>query len=307
MLNGLDIFSGIGGLTAALSPWVRPVAYCEIEKYAQGVLLSRMSDGRLPIAPIWDNIRTLKGTMLPKVDIIYGGFPCQDISVAGRGKGLDGERSGLYFEVSRLINEINPRFIFLENVPAIRSRGLSTVLKDLADKGYDMRWTDLSAAEVGANHNRNRWWLLGYAKHDGSFAFKKQGSFNSSIFDNEERPDEASESAGTSASRMLASESFSNAECHRRWSDAARYKVSAESEIVQQSNEETCTDNAPKICRDVSAFSQDIIYDKEWWDAEPSVDRVVDELSYRVDRIKCLGNAVLPMQGREAFKKLIGL
>lgn len=121
MLNGLDLFSGIGGLTLALAPWVRPVAYCENDAYAQSVLLSRQACGDLPVAPIWDDVRTL--TKMPAVDIIYGGFPCQDISCAGLGAGLEGERSGLFFEVMRLVTEINPIFVFLENVPAIRMRG----------------------------------------------------------------------------------------------------------------------------------------------------------------------------------------
>ena len=86
MLNGLDLFSGIGGLTVALKRWVEPVAYCEIDQYAQGVLLSRMASGELPVAPIWDDIRTFSDKELSaEVEIIYGGFPCQDISVAGHG------------------------------------------------------------------------------------------------------------------------------------------------------------------------------------------------------------------------------
>lgn len=92
MLNGLDLFSGIGGLTLALAPWVRPVAYCENDRYAQSVLLSRISSGDLPNAPIWDDVRTLKAWDIPNVDIVYGGFPCQDVSVAGARAGLDGER-----------------------------------------------------------------------------------------------------------------------------------------------------------------------------------------------------------------------
>src|SRR5216684_872072 len=92
-MYGLDLFSGIGGITKALEGYVQPVAYCENDRYAQGVLLSRMANGDLPNAPIWSDILTLRGAMLPRTpEIIYGGFPCQDISVAGRGKGLDGER-----------------------------------------------------------------------------------------------------------------------------------------------------------------------------------------------------------------------
>ena len=87
-MHGLDLFSGIGGISFALQDWIEPIAFCEIEKYCQAVLLSRMHNGELAKAPIWDNITTLQGSFLPKIDIIYGGFPCQDISIAGLGTGL---------------------------------------------------------------------------------------------------------------------------------------------------------------------------------------------------------------------------
>jgi DNA (cytosine-5)-methyltransferase 1 len=164
VLNGLDCFSGIGGITLALKEWVTPVAYCEINPYARAVLVSRMSDGQLPTAPIWDDVTTLHGDMLPvKPDIIYGGFPCQDISVAGRGAGLEGKRSGLFYEVARLVGEIRPAFVFLENVPAITGRGLGDVVGELARLWYDCRWGILSASDMGAPHRRDRWWLLAHA------------------------------------------------------------------------------------------------------------------------------------------------
>jgi len=162
MLNGLDLFSGIGGLSLALEPWVRPIAYCENDRWAQALLLSRMSKGQLPRAAVWDDVRTLRGCTIPRVDIIYGGFPCQDISVAGRGVGLEGERSGLFFQVLRLIDECKPAFVFLENVPAIRTRGAERVCKELASRGYDLRWDVVSAAEVGAPHLRKRWFCLAF-------------------------------------------------------------------------------------------------------------------------------------------------
>lgn len=160
-MYGLDCFSGYGGITMALSEWVKPVAYCESEKYAQAILLSRMVDGSIPAAPIWDDIKTLRGDILPKIDIVYGGFPCQDISVAGNGKGLEGERSGLFFELCRVVKEVNPRFVFLENVPGIRARGLREVVRELTTMGYDCRWTCVAASDVGAPHLRKRWFLLG--------------------------------------------------------------------------------------------------------------------------------------------------
>lgn len=158
-MNGLDLFSGIGGLTLGLQDWVRPVAYCEIDPFARGVLFSRMAEGRLPRTPVWDDVRTLVGKNLAPIDIVYGGFPCQDISTAGNRAGLGGERSGLYREIMRLAGEIRPGFVFLENVAAIRPHAWR-VVQDLAGLGYDCRWAALSAAEVGAPHKRNRWWLL---------------------------------------------------------------------------------------------------------------------------------------------------
>lgn len=174
MLNGLDLFSGIGGISLALEPWVRPIAYCENDRYAQAVLLSRMQDGTLGRAPIWDDVRTLSRDALGdvEIDIVFGGFPCQDISVAGHGVGLDGQRSGLYWELHRLVVETKPAFVFLENVPAIRTRGLETVVRSLADFGYDCRWTTVSAAEVGAAHKRRRWFLLAHA-HGKTLRFEQ--------------------------------------------------------------------------------------------------------------------------------------
>lgn len=163
-MNGLDLFSGIGGISLALKPWVRTVAYCERDRYAQGVLLSRMRDGLLERAPIWDDVSTLRAELFGvPIDVISGGFPCQDLSVAGAGAGLEGSRSGLFFHIVRLARELRPSFIFLENVPAIAVRGLDRVLLEFTALGYDCRWTVVSAAEVGAPHLRERWWLLAHA------------------------------------------------------------------------------------------------------------------------------------------------
>lgn len=167
MLNGLDLFSGIGGISLALESWVRPVAYCEVDTFCRNVLLSRMVARQLTVAPIWDDITTLHADHLGvQVDIIYGGFPCQDISLAGNGGGLDGERSGLFWEIARLVREVSPRFVFLENVAAIRTRGLRQVVGAFEQLGYDCRWSCLSAADVGAAHKRDRWWLLARRRRD---------------------------------------------------------------------------------------------------------------------------------------------
>lgn len=160
MLNGLDLFSGIGGLSLALEPWIRVRAYCEIDRYCQAVLLSQISRGCLSMAPIWDDVRTLQSGFLPSMDIITGGFPCQDLSAAGLGAGLDGERSGLFWQLHRLVKETNPRFVFLENVPAIRTRGLEIIVQAFTELGFNCRWTVVSAQEIGAPHRRARWFFL---------------------------------------------------------------------------------------------------------------------------------------------------
>lgn len=163
MLYGLDLFSGIGGITEALSEWVQPIAYCESDRYAQGVLLSRMAKGQLPRAPIWNDVRTLSAKHLPQgIEILYGGFPCQDISVAGNRAGITGKHSSLISEVWRLVDEVRPPYIFLENSPAIITNGFDTILASLAERGFDARWLCLSASDVGACHIRNRWWLLAH-------------------------------------------------------------------------------------------------------------------------------------------------
>ena len=160
MLNGLSLFSGIGGLDVALSEWVRPVAYIEIDPYCQGVLLSRQATGDVDKAPIWDDIRTFSHSLFRRVvDIIYGGFPCQDISIAGLRKGLAGERSGLFFEIVRLAKEIKPTFLFLENTRGILINGGLQVAESLASIGYDCRFDILSANDF-VDQTRERWFCL---------------------------------------------------------------------------------------------------------------------------------------------------
>lgn len=240
MLNGLSLFTGIGGIDVALSEYVRPVAYCELDPYCQAVLLSRMADESLPNSPIWNDITTLSG--LPfngSIDIIYGGFPCQDISIAGHGKGLEGERSGLVYEIFRLAEELRPSFVFLENVPAITTRGGVALVKKLTEMWYDCRWCVISAESVGASHKRERFFILAYSKS------------------------ERSHQGGQS---MRSQEKFPVA------NNKTKYDV---------------------------------------WDDEPEnkfeLARVVNGVQDRTHRIKALGNAVVPIQAKEAFKILMGL
>ena len=168
-LRSFHLFAGAGGgILADLILGHGVIGACEIEKYPRYVLLARQRDGILPDFPIWDDVCTLDGKpWRGSVDILCGGFPCQDISAAGKGAGITGERSGLWKEYARLIGEMRPQFVFAENSPLLRTRGLGVVLEDLAALGYNARWGVLGARDVGAPHKRDRMWVLAYATSVG--------------------------------------------------------------------------------------------------------------------------------------------
>ena len=164
-MNELALFAGAGGgiLAGHLLGW-RTVAAVEIEDYPRRVLLQRQADGFLPRFPIWDDICTFDGKpWRGKIDVVSGGFPCQDLSAAGKGKGLDGERSGLWREMARIICEVQPRYAFIENSPMLTVRGLDRVLCDLAQMGFDAQWGVVGAADVGAPHKRDRIWIVAHS------------------------------------------------------------------------------------------------------------------------------------------------
>jgi len=163
-LRSFHLFAGAGGgILADILLGHNPIGACEIEQYPRDVLLARQRDGILPEFPIWDDVATLDGNpWRGSVDILCGGFPCQDISAAGKGAGITGERSGLWKEYARLIGEMRPRFVFAENSPLLRTRGLGVVLEDLASLGYNARWGIIGARDVGAPHKRDRMWVLAY-------------------------------------------------------------------------------------------------------------------------------------------------
>lgn len=177
-LRELALFAGAGGgiLGGLLLGW-RTVCAVEIDPYARGVLLARQRDGMLEPFPVWDDVRTFDGKpWRGHVDVISGGFPCQDISCAGHGAGLDGARSGLWSEFARIIREIRPRYALVENSAALAIRGLDVVLADLATMGFDARWGVLGACDAGAPHERERIWIVAdaHGRHESTRVGPKQ-------------------------------------------------------------------------------------------------------------------------------------
>ena len=171
----LDLFSGIGGFSLGLerTGGFRTIGFCELEEHARRILRKHW-----PNVPIFNDVRMLHGTDIAEpVDVICGGFPCQDLSCAGKQKGISGERSSLYREMLRLIGECVPRYAIFENVPNLLSgdggRWFARFLYDLAAVGYDAEWHCIPAASVGADHQRDRVWVIAYPSQDGDKRLKE--------------------------------------------------------------------------------------------------------------------------------------
>ena len=239
-------------------------------------------------APIWDDIMSLDGHQFyGHIDIIFGGFPCQDISIAGNGKGLDGERSGLFFEIMRLAKEIKPSFIFLENVPAITSRGGLRVVNEVAEMGYDCRWCVISAASVGAKHRRERWFLLAHANDYGSSANSNRRSSRECVT-SWQKSRQPSENIGETERTISLSRDVADAHGER-----------FEKELRQPE-------------RQAQEFTfPDIQTQYGSPDQEPEnkleLVGVANDVPYRSHRIRALGNSVVPTQAKEAFRILLGI
>ena len=174
----LDLFSGIGGFSLGLErAGMETIAFCEFDKHAQKILKKHWPD-----VPIHEDVRLLDATKYRgSVDVVCGGFPCQDLSLAGRKAGISGERSGLYREMLRIISECLPRYAIFENVTGLLSgdggRWFAQFLYDLAEIGFDAEWHCIPASYVGAPHHRDRVWIIAYSKKNGSCrASRKAGS-----------------------------------------------------------------------------------------------------------------------------------
>jgi DNA (cytosine-5)-methyltransferase 1 len=176
-MNELALFAGAGGgiLGGHLLGW-RTVCAVEWEAYPASVLCARQNDGLLPSFPIWDDVQTFDGKPWRGiVDVVSGGFPCQDISAAGKGAGIDGERSGMWKEMARIICEVQPRFVYVENSPMLVHRGLGTVLGQLAEMGFDAGWGVIGASDIGAKHHRQRIWIVAQRREFLSYPNNREG------------------------------------------------------------------------------------------------------------------------------------
>ena len=305
-MNELALFAGAGGgiLGGHLLGW-RTVCAVEWEPYPASVLCARQNDGLLPPFPIWDDVQTFDGhPWRGIVDVISGGFPCQDISAAGKGAGIDGERSGMWGEMARIIHEVRPQFVFVENSPMLTSRGLGRVLGDLASMGFDARWGVLGAADVGANHQRDRIWIVGKLAHTKEL-FSNGGNDNARIGMEREAQSEFGNDCGSTVMAYTNITHGKGNQCAQR-TQSQHANPDGTSELAN-------TQNQRNVWREWQlGFAQQEHHQgrsatngrREWWEVEPNVGRVADGVAARVDRLKAIGNGQVPLCAATAWRIL---
>lgn len=328
----LDLFSGIGGFSLGLErAGMTTVAFCEIDPYCRAVLRKHWPD-----VPCYDDVQTLTAERLAAdgigVDLICGGFPCQDISFAGLGEGLEGARSGLWFEYARLIGELRPDYVVVENVAALLSRGLAEVLGTLAALGYDAEWHCIPASALGAYHRRDRVWIVAYPNgqpvrmqrsgssgttgRNGRTAREQRvrvdpaaGGSSSDVADTaSERRAETRGLRGQSAQRLTGGcevlpdpESIRRRQGRKRRASASGQVRAATREDVPYSagaglphGRQAGASQSARQTIGAFAFSELERRRRTGWPAEPSLGRMADGIPNWVDRIAALGNAVVP-------------
>jgi DNA (cytosine-5)-methyltransferase 1 len=306
-LNELALFAGAGGgiLGGHLLGW-RTICAVERDAYAAGILAQRQNDRILAPFPIWSDVTTFDGRpWRGRVDVVSGGFPCQDISAAGRGAGIDGERSGLWREMERVICEVEPRFVYVENSPMLTSRGLGTVLGDMAALGFNARWGVLSAADVGAPHLRERIWIFAYSNRENIWQqpIAECGSGSAAIV----KPNGESEFVANSDRAERRPQHSAREGWAQQWAQWQRTGAGSESIACSDSTspglqERKIFGNGQSEARQSDA--REIAIGTSWWESEPDVDRVADGVAYRVDRLKAIGNGQVPAVAAAAFSIL---
>jgi len=277
-MKTMHLFAGAGGgLLADLILGHEPVVAVEWNAYACQVLRERTAEGWFPDLCVYEgDVRLFDPSEYAgRVDSIHAGFPCQDISVAGAGAGITGERSGLWSEVRRIAGAIRPGELFLENSPAITSRGLGTVLGDLAALGYDARWIVLGAAAVGAPHLRARWWCL---------ARRTDAECNG----REARAEQTERAQGIKADGLRHEPRADVAYSDMRDGEDSRRMFSGIHRPTESTREKrSCGESGGR--------------ERGWWDVEPDVGRISHGVAARVHRLEGLGNGQVPLQAAAAY------
>ena len=304
MLTHLSLFSGIGGLDLA-AEWAgfTTVGQCEFADYQTKVL-----EKHWPDVPRWRDVRTLtKGSVyertgLRTVDVISGGFPCQPFSVAGKQKGKGDDRY-LWPEMLRVITELRPRCVVGENVPGIIKIAAGQVVKDLERAGYHVVVFNFEAAAVGARHRRSRVFFVGIADvadTDGRTMRHDFGDERKTT-----RKEHASRGTGTDPERAMADAACERIQRHAAICAAKPAERSGQMQSDAESGNEAVYDAMCSGCAGDARWgkSQELA-DGRCWAAEPDVGRVAHGIPARVDRLKCLGNAVVPQQAYPIFRAL---
>ncbi|MDV7446139.1 DNA cytosine methyltransferase [Acinetobacter baumannii] len=299
----MALFAGAGGgiLGSHLLGW-NTICAVERDAYASQVLAQRQNDGFLKPFPIWSDITTFDGKPWKGiVDVISGGFPCQDISSAGKGAGIDGERSGLWAEMARIIGEVRPSYVFVENSPLLISRGLTRVISDLAQMGYDAQWARLSASNFGAPHIRDRVWIVAYSQ---SIRCNTNGL---SIGTQQE---ESLLGINNKDVGNTQSTGWEQAwECERgstKWISRASKELSNTSSIGLPRSRKSWFTSDP--AENPEGQTDRTFYEcvGHIWGIESQLGRVANGVAHRVDRLKAIGNGQFPEVARSAFRILGG-
>lgn len=299
-MNELSLFSGAGGgiLGAHMLGW-RTVCAVEFDQYARSVLIARQNDGSLPPFPIWDDVRTFDAKpWIGLVDVVTGGFPCQDISVAGKGAGLNGARSGLWREFARILRVIMPPHVLVENSPALTSRGLGIVLRDLAAMGYDAKWGVLGAHHAGAPHKRDRIWIVANARCG------RRGEPSRRKDQQQGRAEVVG--AGEVANSNRPRRQWSRPAQPEGWNDEAQ-PFGAGEEVAEASRAGLEELNAAGQSDESGQHPGSPSF---WWSCDPGnepesgVGRVANGVANRVDRLRAIGNGQVPAVVRLAWETL---
>ena len=259
-----SLFSGIGGIDLGLERAGMKVLWqCEKDAWCRKILAKHW-----PEVPKYEDVQTLDAQTVESVDVLAGGFPCQDLSVAVKQAGiLKGARSGLWGEFARLICALRPQYVFVENVPGLLIQpGLGIVLRDLACCGYDAEWQVLSAAAFGANHLRKRVWIVAYPK-----------SLYASGEARELRQEERRQGTALYGESSRTGRKANVANAKERGLEGGRYVFEGDHQGGRQKQ-----------------FVGSGGTDNGWWNVEPDLGRVAHGVPSRVDRLRGLGNAVVP-------------